>query len=266
MIESLGQIEMYCEQLLSRIDNINRLDLIPSDMITCLSSLIFSAGRVPIEELEKIKFDLNHKYGPAWIEGCQSNSNATVDPNLYKNLMSLKIKNELIKEKLHQISNEQHIEWNSSILLPEDTPLTKTEQKIPENKIETNKNQFQNQIQNQTQNKFQTKISSKTYSNPQFSLSLSEEQTILIEMLPYVPSNTDITMEFLPLATDGGIIVTYDASEKKIDEENFDSITEIPDEPFFENEIYDSVKNLSTINEKNTDDLLFERLKKLQNK
>ena len=271
-IEAHAQLDIFCEQLLARLDAVSRESAMPKDLIVCLCSLVFASARVDVEELKKVAFNLELRYGTLWADSCHSNLHGQVHPNIFGNLGIGRSPPAVVDEKMLTIAKEHEIDWSPLVPTPTEQDLSDTYRAAHSlHGSHTNaphlvhpspkpsappSNDFLSQhhalgpgipIYGSHHDPFHQKGSQHTPhghsggSNPGFKMEHSfrdssgsssppivygsvggvansdaDEEMIMIEMLPDVPSNLAVSMDLAPVAIEGGVIVTHEHEEDEI--------------------------------------------------
>ena len=115
MIESLSVIELMCELIHERINYISSQKECPADLLEAISTLVYAADKVDIEELRDIKSQFSKKYGSKFIKNCNENVDETVNSRLIAKLKVSPPSSALVGRYLNEISKEANINWKPSV-------------------------------------------------------------------------------------------------------------------------------------------------------
>ena len=115
MIESLSIIELMCELVHERVNYISSQKECPIDLVEAISSLIYAADKVDVEELKDIKSQFSKKYGSAFIKSCNDNADANVNSRLLAKLKLSPPSSALVSRYLNEIAKEANLNWQSSV-------------------------------------------------------------------------------------------------------------------------------------------------------
>ena len=85
-VEGLEIIEMLCELVHERITLITKNKTVPSDLVSAVCGLIWSADQIDIEELRDVATQLKKKYGSKFVDEVHADPSKNVNPRLIKKL------------------------------------------------------------------------------------------------------------------------------------------------------------------------------------
>ncbi len=124
-IEAYNLLEMYCDLGVQRIKYITSCKEVPVDLKQAISSLIWSADRMDIDELIEVKRQFSKKFGSSYIKLVECNpSDAMVSDRVIHKLSVVPPDFQLVTKYLCNIARE----WNIDIVetklgLPETGPI-----------------------------------------------------------------------------------------------------------------------------------------------
>jgi vacuolar protein sorting-associated protein IST1 len=281
LIEAHSQLEIFCEQFLARFDAISREKYMPKDLVICLCSLVYAAPRVDVEELKKVASNLELKYGTLWADSCHSNLHGQVHQQIFSNLSIGRAPASLVDEHMVKIAKEFEIDWSPLLPSANEQDLQATFQAaqslhgsssapISKSLAAASTPQTVVKVAPTPSTSFSVAPSGPSSSPPLNAAasvelrhiigsatgSTVDEELLMIDMLPNVPSNMAVSMDLAPLGMEGGVIVTHEEDEDdfqdlgKADmstgelmsdfvemEDLYDNILaceDIPDGPYFE--------------------------------
>lgn len=111
LLDALDILHLFCDLLLTRINLIEELKECPHDMKEAISTLVYSAPRVDVEELMEIREQFQIKFGKEFIEGAMQNREMVVNQRVVMKL-DLKVpKPHLVISYIKEIAKENGIEW-----------------------------------------------------------------------------------------------------------------------------------------------------------
>lgn len=266
------QLEIFCEQFLARLEAVSREKGMPTDLITCLCSVVYAAPRVDVEELKKVAANLELRYGTLWADSCHSNLHGQVHEKICDNLGIGRIKGSLVDAEMIKIAKEFDVDWSPLVPTPDEQDLNATllaAQRLSDNglraPIPTSAGRKSPLLSNQpTVAKgsvaspsqyprpseesdypsygLNTSVSSPIGIRPTFTKSSPEpsapsasppleyvrmnaivnagveEELLMIDMLPDVPENRDISMDGIFQGNEGGIIVTHEHDDGEFED------------------------------------------------
>lgn len=120
------QLEIFCEQFLARLEAIAREKGMPTDLVTCLCTLVYAAPRVDVEELKKVAANLELRYGTLWADGCHSNLHAQVHEKVCDNLGIGRIKGSVVDAEMTKIAQEFEVDWSPLVPTPDEQEFNST--------------------------------------------------------------------------------------------------------------------------------------------
>ena len=107
--------------MLERIRIISHDKTCPNDLVGPVSTLIWCSDRVEIDELVPIKNQFYYKYGGAFVQEAQENSNCMVNASVLKKLAIQPPSAYSVQEYLKEIAKEFKVEWSPAFnILPDD--------------------------------------------------------------------------------------------------------------------------------------------------
>ena len=113
-IEGYGILELYLELLSERVHYIvegNSGDPPPSDLMEPISSVIWAATKVNIDELSTVMNQFKYKYGADFHKYSESNKGDCVNERLTKKLSMVPISARLINGYLQEIAKTYEVEY-----------------------------------------------------------------------------------------------------------------------------------------------------------
>ena len=124
-IEAYNLLEMYCDLGVQRIKYITSCSEVPVDLKQAISSLIWSADRMDIDELVEVKRQFSKKFGSSFMNLVESNPNdAMVSDRVMHKLSVIPPDFQLVTKYLCNIAREYNIDIVETKLgLPEAGPI-----------------------------------------------------------------------------------------------------------------------------------------------
>ena len=116
LIESYSVIELLCELIHERAKYIASQKECPVDLVEAVSSIIWVASRVEIEELNGVRRQLVKKYGSSFASRADKNENDVVNTRLYNKLQVQPPTAHLINRYLEELAKEYHVDWSPTDL------------------------------------------------------------------------------------------------------------------------------------------------------
>eukprot|EP01038_Epipyxis_sp_PR26KG_P011303 gene11303-15163_t len=115
VIEGYEILELYLELLHERIRQITNSNECPEDLIQSVSSLIWAANNVDIEELSEVKNQLVKKFGSKFANNAINyDGGDLVNPRLYQKLTYSPPSKYLVLRYLQEIAKAYQVDWNVS--------------------------------------------------------------------------------------------------------------------------------------------------------
>jgi len=110
-IEAYEILELEAELVSERMKLICSEKTCPSDLISCISTLIWASFRVDVQELGVIKSQFKSKYGKKFIQAACDNDNRVLNDRVVSKLDVRPPVAFLVESYLKDIANENGIEW-----------------------------------------------------------------------------------------------------------------------------------------------------------
>ena len=89
----------------------------PEDLKSCIATLIWSANRVDIPELQEIRKQFRYKYGKKFEEACLNNVGGMLNERVVAKLSVQPPSAYLVQTYLEKIADEFEVDWKPAIKL-----------------------------------------------------------------------------------------------------------------------------------------------------
>ena len=120
-IECYELIQLFCDLILERIRLISHDKECPHDLLGPVSTLLWCADRIDVEELQVVRSQLAYKYGNAFVRAAQTNEHYMVNDKVIEKLSIQPPTAYLVQEYLKEIAKEYNINWAPQFdILPDD--------------------------------------------------------------------------------------------------------------------------------------------------
>jgi vacuolar protein sorting-associated protein IST1 len=119
-IEGYELLELMCELVHERIRQITTSTTCPQDLKEPVSSLIWAAKNVDIEELKGVAQQLRQKFGKEFSKFAEANENQEVNPRLYSKMVYKPPSSYLVLRYLEEIARAYKVDWTPSASLAVD--------------------------------------------------------------------------------------------------------------------------------------------------
>ena len=110
-LEALDILSLLCELLHERMGLLLSMKACPPDMVEAVSTLIWAAPRTEIEEFVKLAKLFKAKYGPAFFQRAQRNSEGVVNEKIVHKLGVQPPNAFLVLNYMKQIAKSNGVEW-----------------------------------------------------------------------------------------------------------------------------------------------------------
>jgi vacuolar protein sorting-associated protein IST1 len=110
-MEAYSIVELMCDLLHERIRHLSSHETCPSDLLECVTTLIWAADKIDISELVDVKKQLRRKLGTEFIKESESNLHQTVNPRVIDKLAVAPPKRDMVKSYLIEIAKEYNVAW-----------------------------------------------------------------------------------------------------------------------------------------------------------
>jgi vacuolar protein sorting-associated protein IST1 len=110
-MESYELIELLCELLHERVKYMSSQKECPADLMEAVCTLIWSADRVDIAELNEVKNQLKLKFGKEFAMDAETNSHGKVNERLLEKLSVKPPSAHLVMSYLAEIAKEFDVAW-----------------------------------------------------------------------------------------------------------------------------------------------------------
>ena len=110
-IEALEIIELLCELLHERVKYISSNEECPSDIKEAVFTLIWSANKIDISELEAIKSQFGWKYGSKFVKLAEDNVDNIVNERIVNKLSVKPPSADIVISYLKEIAKEYNLNW-----------------------------------------------------------------------------------------------------------------------------------------------------------
>lgn len=260
-IEAYNQLEIFCEQLLARLEAVSRERTMPKDLIVCLCSIVYASARINVEELKKVAAYLELKYGTLWADSCHSNLHGQVHEQVFSNLGIGRSPSAVVDKTMLSIAKEFEIDWSPLVPSPSEQEMALIDaQSLKLHNLSVHPNhpmpsgpsvEFSSpsdftMASSAASSSLNNTIKASQYSPPTSSQaqqtvtqaklkvspspshdacasppiefisthslagSLVDEELLMIDMLPNVPTNMVVSLDLVPIANEGGVIVHHE--------------------------------------------------------
>jgi hypothetical protein len=115
-MEALEIIQLLCELVHERCKHLVNEKDCPADLIGAVATLIYSAKRVDVSELDVVHRQLIKKYGSKFAEDVTREDGGAVNPRVVEKLAVRPPSAEAVVEYLKRIAAEFNIEWTPTIV------------------------------------------------------------------------------------------------------------------------------------------------------
>jgi hypothetical protein len=116
-IEAYEILQLTCELLAERIKLIASEKKCPEDLVSSISTLIWSAQRVDIPELLEVKKQFSKKYGSEFIETAMQNRGGVLNERIVAKLSVQPPTAFLVQTYLEKIADEFDVNWKPTVKL-----------------------------------------------------------------------------------------------------------------------------------------------------
>ena len=116
-VEAYELLQLQCELLFERIKLIATSKECPEDLVSCISTLMWSAPRVDIPELGEIRRQFRHKYGKEFEGRAVNNVGGVVNERIVAKLSVQPPSAYLVQTYLEKICDEFGVEWKPLVKL-----------------------------------------------------------------------------------------------------------------------------------------------------
>jgi vacuolar protein sorting-associated protein IST1 len=115
-MEALEIIQLLCELVHERCKHLVHEKECPADLLGAVATLIYSARRVDVSELDIVHRQLIKKYGTKFAEEVTREDGGAVNPRIIEKLAVRPPSAEAVVEYLKRIAAEFNIEWTPTIV------------------------------------------------------------------------------------------------------------------------------------------------------
>lgn len=116
-VEAYEILMLECELVFERVKLIESMKECPEDLKSCVSTLIWSADRVDIPELQEIRKQFRYKYGKKFEEACLSNVGGVLNERVVAKLSVQPPSAYLVQTYLEKIADEFQVDWKPAVKL-----------------------------------------------------------------------------------------------------------------------------------------------------
>lgn len=116
-IEAYEILQLECELLHERIKLISSQKECPSDLRSCICTMIWAANRVDIPELAGIKKQFRYKYGKEFEEAAMNNVGGCLNERVVAKLSVQPPSAFLVQTYLEKIADEFEVDWKPTVKL-----------------------------------------------------------------------------------------------------------------------------------------------------
>lgn len=114
-IEGYEVLELLCELVHERIRQLTVAKQCPEDLKEAVSSLIWAAKNVEIEELKQVGQQFTQKFGKEFAKAAIENTNGEVNARLYAKLVYKPPSSHLVVKYLEEIARAYNVDWIAPI-------------------------------------------------------------------------------------------------------------------------------------------------------
>lgn len=114
-IEGYEVLELLCELVHERIRQITVAKQCPEDLKEAVSSLIWAAKNVEIEELKQVGQQLTQKFGKEFAKAAIENANGEVNARLYAKMVYKPPSSRLVVKYLEEIARAYNVDWTAPV-------------------------------------------------------------------------------------------------------------------------------------------------------
>jgi vacuolar protein sorting-associated protein IST1 len=119
-VEAFEILQLQCELLYERMKLIENTKECPSDLVSCVSTLMWASQRVDIAELQEIRKQFRVKYGKKFDEAALSNESGVCNERVVAKLSFYPPSAILVRAYLEKIAEEYEVDWKPKMLRPEE--------------------------------------------------------------------------------------------------------------------------------------------------
>lgn len=116
-VEAYEILMLECELVFERVKLIESMKECPEDLKSCISTLIWSADRVDIPELQNIRKQFRYKYGKKFEEACLNNVGGILNERVVAKLSVQPPSAYLVQTYLEKIADEFKVDWKPAVKL-----------------------------------------------------------------------------------------------------------------------------------------------------
>eukprot|EP00563_Minutocellus_polymorphus_P020551 CAMPEP_0197720048 /NCGR_PEP_ID=MMETSP1434-20131217/3537_1 /TAXON_ID=265543 /ORGANISM="Minutocellus polymorphus, Strain CCMP3303" /LENGTH=369 /DNA_ID=CAMNT_0043304847 /DNA_START=260 /DNA_END=1369 /DNA_ORIENTATION=+ len=116
-VEAYEILMLECELVFERVKLIQSMKECPEDLKSCISTLIWSADRVDIPELQEIRKQFRYKYGKKFEEACLNNVGGMLNERVVAKLSVQPPSAYLVQTYLEKIADEFKVDWKPAVKL-----------------------------------------------------------------------------------------------------------------------------------------------------
>lgn len=116
-VEAYEILMLECELVFERVKLIESMKECPEDLKSCISTLIWSADRVDIPELQEIRKQFRYKYGKKFEEACLNNVGGILNERVVAKLSVQPPSAYLVQTYLEKIADEFKVDWKPAVKL-----------------------------------------------------------------------------------------------------------------------------------------------------
>eukprot|EP00756_Hemistasia_phaeocysticola_P019872 Hpha_TRINITY_DN15687_c4_g2::TRINITY_DN15687_c4_g2_i1::g.99098::m.99098/K19476/IST1; vacuolar protein sorting-associated protein IST1 len=110
-LETLG---LFCDLLSQRSSLIAEARSCPPELVEAVATLLWAEPRAGVDELSKVREQLELKFGPEWVQKVRSNGEAMCNKRVYENLSCQVPPPHLCLAKLEAIAKSGSVDWEEA--------------------------------------------------------------------------------------------------------------------------------------------------------
>eukprot|EP00543_Licmophora_paradoxa_P001335 CAMPEP_0202454840 /NCGR_PEP_ID=MMETSP1360-20130828/12478_1 /ASSEMBLY_ACC=CAM_ASM_000848 /TAXON_ID=515479 /ORGANISM="Licmophora paradoxa, Strain CCMP2313" /LENGTH=337 /DNA_ID=CAMNT_0049074253 /DNA_START=47 /DNA_END=1060 /DNA_ORIENTATION=+ len=114
-VEAYEILQLECELLAERIKLLEATKTCPPDLVSCISTLIWTCDRVDISELSLIKKQFRSKYGKKFEENAQNNVGGVLNERVVSKLSIQPPAAYLVQVYLERICEQFEVDWKPKV-------------------------------------------------------------------------------------------------------------------------------------------------------
>mmetsp|Transcript_26329 Transcript_26329/g.37731 ORF Transcript_26329/g.37731 Transcript_26329/m.37731 type:complete len:310 (+) Transcript_26329:147-1076(+) len=119
-VEAFEILQLECELLYERMKLIENMKECPSDLVSCVSTLMWASQRVDIAELLDIRKQFQYKYGKKFDQAAMDNQGGICNERVVAKLSIHPPTAILVRAYLEKIAEEYDVDWKPKALRPEE--------------------------------------------------------------------------------------------------------------------------------------------------